>query len=305
MSPRKRCIALASGAIALALALASGAGATSVDGVLDGAYGGPLSLQVTQTSLGESPPLFTGSELDAAHAFIVDDTLWLFVAGNFNRFFSEPLVFPNQLQIYIDSKSGGQNPLSNTNTSTGYYLTLQDMAGLEFDPEFVPDFWFGGSREATLTMPFFIHYSELPSSGGGSGYFVGRAGFGGPGTLSDDGSNPYGILASLDVSNTGGVTAGCEASSGSGVTTGVEYAIPLAAIGNPAGPIRICALLAYKSGGGVVSNQILGPVPPGTCSLGPASGVNFGSIAGMQYFVVDPTTPAVRTTWGSVKARYR
>jgi hypothetical protein len=131
---------------------------------------------------------------------------------------------------------------------------------------------------------------------------VGNAGFGAPGTI-DGGSNPFGILCSIDLSNTTGVTAGCGASSGAGVTTGVEWAIPLAAIGNPTGAIRICALIARIDG--AISNQVLGPVPPGTCTLWPAGAVNFASIAGAQYFVVDLTTPTARGTWGRLKTIYR
>jgi hypothetical protein len=69
----------------------------------------------------------------------------------------------------------------------------------------------------------------------------------------------------------------------------------------------VCALLANLIGPGLggISNQVLGPVPPGTCALGAANGVNFGSIPGAQYFTIDITTPATGSSWGRVKALYR
>jgi len=55
-----------------------------------------------------------------------------------------------------------------------------------------------------------------------------------------------------------------------------------------------------------VANQVLGPVPPGTCNLGAPSGVNFADIAGNQYFTAcSAVTPALRATWGRLKSTYR
>lgn len=291
--------------LALLLLLASSAGAVPVDGRLDPEYGAARSTQTTQSSLGDTPEnAFLGSELDEAFGYVSGDTLHLLLAGNFNRFFSEPLILPNQLQLYIDVGPGGQNPLSAANPATGFHHGLQGMAGLAFDQDFVPDYFLAGSREASGATPFYAFFAELPAGGGGAGSFLGSTGIGGPGTLAGSGaSNPFGILASIDLSNVAGVTAGCDAASGAGVTTGIEWAIPLAALGSPAGSIRICALIARVSG--EVSNQILGPVPPGTCTLGPASGVNFANLPGLQYFVVDAETPVTRTSWGRLKASYR
>jgi hypothetical protein len=56
-----------------------------------------------------------------------------------------------------------------------------------------------------------------------------------------------------------------------------------------------------------ISNQVLGPVPPGTCDLGPAGSVDFGTIPGAQWFTICPVgaTPARRASWGSLKDIYR
>jgi hypothetical protein len=281
--------------------------AIPIDGQLDPEYGAALSIQTTQTSRGDTPEdSFFGSELDGAYGYVAADVLYLLIAGNLNRYLSEPLVLPNQLQLYIDVGPGGQNTLSGSNPSAGFSVNLQTMAGLRFDADFAPDYWFCGARELSGSTPFNVSYAELPSGGGGAGYYLGSASIGGPGTLSGSGAfNPFGVLATIDISNVAGVTGGCGVASGAGVAVGVEFAIPLAAIGSPAGPVKVCALIASIGDEGQVSNQVLGPVPPGTCAFGSASGVDFSTVAGAQHFVIDPTTPAVRSTWGKLKALYR
>lgn len=109
----------------------------------------------------------------------------------------------------------------------------------------------------------------------------------------------------MDNSNGAGVTAGCAAGSGSGVTTGVEWAIPLGAIGDPTGCVTVSVFVA-NAGGSPLGNQVLGPLPPGTCALGAPAGVDFSSIPGNQYFTVCPgTTSALSSTWGRIKTIYR
>lgn len=296
---------------AIALACASPGFAVPVDGVLDPEYGGPRSVQTTQTSLGEIATNLTGSELDAAFAYVANDTLWLLFAGNFNRPYTEPIYYPNSLHLYIDVAPGGQSSLSSANPSVGHTVNLLKMAGLGFDIDFAPDYWLSGARNGGGGggYPLYGYYAELPTGGGGSGYWLGISPNGGPGTFVSypTTSNPFGIMASLDPSNTGGVGGGCDAGSGAGATTGIEWAVPLAALGNPVGPIRICALIVTNNGvdSSLVSNQVLGPVPPGTCALGPAAGVDFANVPGAQYFTIDAVTPVVRTTWGRIKTIYR
>ena len=294
--------------VAIGLAVFSGsARAVPVDGSLDPDYGAALSTQTTQTSLGDWPiDSFSGSELDEAFGYVADDILHLLITGSFNRYDAEFIVYPNQLQLYIDVDPGGQNMLSGANPSVGGSLNLQSMTGLTFDADFSPDYWLAGARESSSPpSTFYTYYAELPTGGGGAGYYLGSTSAGGPGTLSGAGaSNPFGILASIDVSNEAGVTGGCGASSGAAVTTGIEWAIPLAAIGNSSGLIRICAMLVSPRLS-QISNQVLGPVPPGTCALGSPSGVDFGNVPGSQYFVIGGATPTRKATWGRLKAAYR
>jgi hypothetical protein len=282
--------------------------AVTVDGLLDAAYAVPLTTQTTQTSYVDANPAFSpdpvryadGSELDAAHGTIAGGVLHLFLAGDLG--FCCPTMFSHQEQfdIFIDSATGGQNALRADNAIVGCCPgnSLNALAGLRFDPGFAPDYWLG------CTVNMNCSYAELPTGGGGGGYALGYNYSGAPGTLSG-GTNPYGILAAVNNSNGAGVTAGCAAASGSGVTTGVEWAIPLAAIGDPAGCVRVCVFVA-RGGGDALGNQVLGPLPPGSCALGAPAGVDFSAIPGDQFFTVCPgVTPTRAGTWGRMKTIYR
>jgi hypothetical protein len=295
--------------VALAALLASRpAGAVVVTGTLTPAYGAPLVVQTTQTTgdspAGSAPNVAGGSELDAGYAYVADGTLHLFFTGNMTLWIQLEGVIThnNPLQVFIDSQPGGQNTLLANNPAVDAGFDLTPMTGLTFDPGFESDWVFS---LGSLNWPTLRAYSaSLPAGGGGAGVFLGSTSCGGPGNLTG-GDDAAGVAVTLDDSNTGGVTQGCGAASGAGVTTGIEWAIPLAAIGNPTGCIRVCAMFTEWNVPGMVLNQVLGPLPPGTCALGPAGGVNFGAIAGDQLFGVCPEgTPARTATWGALKSRY-
>src|SRR5207344_1370094 len=59
------------------------------------------------------------------------------------------------------------------------------------------------------------------------------------------GDNPDGVLITLNNSNTAGVDGGFSYcfDCGADVMTGVEIGIPLAALGNPSGNIKVCAFV--------------------------------------------------------------
>jgi hypothetical protein len=75
------------------------------------------------------------------------------------------------------------------------------------------------------------------------------------------------------------------------VKTGVEIAIPLSAIGNPGGQIRICAFI---NGGGhdYMSNQVLGGLAPDTGNLAEPRNVDFGNYTGTQHVAFTPQVVA-------------
>jgi hypothetical protein len=79
------------------------------------------------------------------------------------------------------------------------------------------------------------------------------------------------------------------------VTTGIELEIPLSAIGDPSGPIKVCAIVNGSSHD-FFSNQVLGPLPAGTCNLGEPRTVDFGAHGGDQFFTVATPVPA-STPW--------
>ena len=271
----------------LALALPDAtAQAQVVDGRLDAVYGPALSIQTTQTSFLDGTGSFgdpnssDGSELDGAYGYIADGVLHLFFAGNIG--FCCPTMFAHgeQLHVFLDTGPGGQNVLRSDNVGFG-----GDMAGLVFDADFAPDRWFG------CFPAWSLWYAPLPTSSGGTSSYLGQMPNVAPGTLAG-GTNPYAITAAIVDSNTGGVTQGCGPGSGAGVATGVELAIPLQAIGSPAGCVRVCAFMASEHAYRI-SNQVLGPVPAGTCELGAPAGVNFASIPGSQNFTVCASAIAV------------
>jgi len=290
--------------------------AVPIDGTLDPAYGAALSTQTNATVWWPDASLglvggSNGYELDQAYGFISDGTLHLFLAGNLlcqgNPV--DPGIYTYNLYLFIDSGAGGQNRMRSDNADLDYG-SLNRMAGLTFDAGFEPDYWLAcrgylaDFYVPTSTYTLYAWQAELPAGGGGGGYLLGTTGAGGPGTLSG-GTNPDGIQVTIDNRNTAGVTSGCGASSGAGVTTGVEWAIPLAAIGDPGGCLRVCAVIATSSAYTFLP-QVLGPLPPGTCALGAPSGTDFNSFAGDQFFTVcGESTPARISSWGSLKTLYR
>lgn len=265
-----------------------------IDGTADPEYGAALAVQNTQTGFGDSNlgmnDYANGSELDVAYGLVQGGILYLVLAGNLESNF-------NKLDIFIDSIAGqGQNRLRGDNPDVDFN-GLNRMGddgsgnGLTFDPGFEADFWLsvtGGGSPYKL----YANYARLRVDGDpGEGYYLGNTGAVSDGTLSE-GYNPFGIRVTINNSNTGGVTGGSGLDSGAGVTTGVEWAIPLAAIGNPSGAFKITAFINGVSHD-YLSNQVLGGIGGGN-NLGEPRNVNFANIAGDQFFVVpEPTSLGV------------
>ena len=298
----------------LAFSAAPADAAIAVDGALDAGYGAALVTQTTQTgqtsfgivgdnTLGELMNA-NGTELDEGYGVISDGALHLFFSGNLAMQPNpvDPGTLEEFLLLFVDVGPGGLQALSGL--PIWYVSWLGAADGLTFDDGFGADYGFDIVGN-TLALPPNLHAERVDLTGSAPfvPVYLGASLPGGPGTLSG-GTNPHGVQMTLDNRNTGGVTFGCGAASGAGVTTGMEWAIPLAAIGDPTGCVKVCALVINK--GKSVSNQVLGPVPVGTCPLGLASGVDFSAIAGNQYFTVCPGSVPVRAaTWGELKSVYR
>jgi len=296
-------------ASALAVTLAGTASGQTIDGVADPAYGAAIVTQDTNTGFGDSNlgqvDYANGSELDGAYGLLTGGALYLVLAGNLESNF-------NKLEIFIDSRGGGENRLLGTNSNQGGFLRMADDGsgnGLIFDSGFEADYWVsptGGGGPYAL----YVDYVEI---GTGVGYYLGQgqAGGVGGGVLgggnAPSGGGSLGVLASIDNSTTAGVGgSGCPpaAGSGAGVTTGFEVAIPLSAIGNPAGCVDVVAFVNGSSHD-FVSNQVLGPAT-GACNLADPRLVDFNQHAGLQQFRVCPgPTPVTPSTWGRIKTIYR
>lgn len=309
---------LARNAILALLALPLPAAAITLDGRLDPEYGPPIVVQTIATLTGDNLrgaiDWSNGSELDALHVALEGGTLYLFLAGNqlSTTNASDPGFFADFLYLFFDTRPGGQNVLRNDNFVVDYYPgsnVLNGCAGLAFDPGFAPDYCFAGfpTGEDTWGLgPFTLHAwtAELPAAGGGPGAYLGSTAAG-PTTGLTGGTNPLGIRLAIDNRNVAGVAGGCGPSPGAGVTTGIEWAIPVAALGNPTGCVRLSAFFVYKGMFGI-GNQCLPPMPDGTCTWSTAATMNFGALAGDQSFpICGLTAPATRGTWGRVKLLYR
>ncbi len=289
------------GALALLLALAGTSLAQPlVDGTTVGdSYGPASAVQAVQTNFGDNL-----SELDAAYCTMVGDRLYLALTGNLEGNF-------NKLEIFIDSRPGGENVLSglpgNDNTSA--------MAGLTFDPGFEPDFLVfvrhgnsGGDR-------FDLDFSELGTanfSSYGDVFGGSQEGSGATGT----GLNSQAILVGFNNSNAAGVLGGTAAAdqvAALAVRTGVELSLDLSDLGFAGADIRVCAFV-NGSNHDYASNQFLGSlVPPQDNLGGDGTGIftgvlnfNLTDFAGNQYFACsDQVVPTRRVPWGSLKTLYR
>ncbi len=262
--------------------LATSALAATIDGTVDGAYGAALAVQDTPTGFGDNNDpdvrLANGSELNAAFATISGGNLNVLLTGNLESNF-------NKLEIFIDSKAGGQNQLRGDNPDVDFN-GLNRMGddgsgnGLKFDMGFEPDYYVtatGGNNPYEL----FASGAELLTAGGGAGDFFG--GSDGSGAMLTGGNNFLGLMIAIDNSNVLGVT-GADAAGAAAVTTGIEFSIPLANLDYSGGEIKIAAMI---NGGGhdFLSNQVLGGIG-GAANLGEPRAVDFSQIDGDQFFVI-------------------
>lgn len=280
------------GVLLTSLALAQ----PTIDGTRDALYNNALVVQDTPTGFGDSNlgqvDYANGSELDAAYAYVdmASSTLYLMLTGNLESNF-------NKLELFFDTKAGGQNRLRGDNSSVDFN-GLNRMGddgsgnGLTFDAGFEADYWIGITGGGS-PYALYANWAELLTAGGGTGDYLGTTGAASSGVLTG-GNNPYGIRVTINNSNTGGVTSSlADPAAAAAVTTGIELAIPFAAIGIDPFITSSIKVSAFINGGGhdFLSNQVLGGVG-GLGNLGEPRDVNFASIAGDQYFTVVIPEPA-------------
>jgi len=274
---------------AVTLLGSTAAWAQTVDGTRDASYPTALAVQTNSTGFGNSTSggqeQANGSELDNIHAQIVGSDLYIFIGGNLESNF-------NKLELFFDTKSGGQNVLRGDNPNVDFN-GLNSMAGLQFDAGFASDYYVTiGSGNNPLEV--YTNIAETLTNGGGSGAFAG----GGVGRTQnvdfDPGAGTLSGTVSIDNSNTAGVSDMAVGTPGT-VATGIEIRIPLAALGTTAngGDIK---LVAFVNNGGhtFLSNQVLAGLPASTGNVGAPGGVNFASFAGNQFVTVANGTVATQ-----------
>ncbi|MBL8874807.1 MAG: hypothetical protein JNM86_03310 [Phycisphaerae bacterium] len=286
----------------------------TVNGLRDATYGEPRAVQTVQTGFGDAvSPGFAGSELDAAYGVIRSGRLYLMFTGNLERNF-------NILEIFIDSRSGGENVLTNVpqydggyNEPAGPYHSLT-MAGLRFDAGFFADYhiiarW---GKIAGVDTPFEVTIvnrgggvaAQVPGSRAGTIVTVATSAVGSiaPGNVAPNASGSaltQTLFMAINNSNALGVVAGnaaANAGAASAVNSGVELSISLADLGGAAAfdNIRVMAMVDNASHS-YLSNQVLPglPAPRGNLGgdgagtfTGSLSQINFAAIAGTQFFTV-------------------
>ncbi len=262
---------------ALVLALASSpalAAPITVDGTRDANYGSALAVQTVETSGGDND-----SELDAAYATTFDRRLFLLFTGNLNDNF-------DKLEIFIDSKTGGQSTFDSAGNDGA-----AAMDGMVFDDGFTADFHLIATRGTVSGDPQFnLDFADLGAQT--SSHYVDTLTSGsteGPGGVSGLGVNSFFIFDAYLNTNAAGVSGGMAAanqSAAAAVTTGFELSIDLNDLDYAGGMIRV---LAGINGDDHDSwyNQFLGGVPAPQGSLGDGA-VDFTGLAGDQFFTVVP-----------------
>lgn len=234
-----------------------------------------------------------GSELDALYARTQGDELILTLAGNLKSDFSK-------LEIFLDTKPGGQNKLRGDNSSVdgnGLNRLGDDGSGngLRFPTGFDADYWIGVGNGfiAPGQHAAQFHFAEILTGGGGPGFFLGQSGAGSDGLLSG-GTNPSGFRGSIDNSNIRGVGPATINFPPEAVQTGVEVAVPLSAIQiDPCRGVRLIAFITNPSHG-AHSGQSLPSFFPAVSSVRQID-MNVGAGGGWAAAVAAPPALTVTT----------
>lgn len=293
-------------AIVCLMATPALAGPIIIDGTKDAGYGAALAVQTVQTQFGDNDGTGNGGgELDAAYAVAVaGGRLSLILTGNQEHNF-------NKMDIFIDSKAGGENVLSATpdyDFNPGGGWISSNFGGLTFDTGFEADYHLFSRLGNSAGVSNQFEVDLVDRAGGGSASVSGDGGAtGGSGTIQSGviapgagGNNTTTFITqnvqyALNNTNSAGVvggTAAANAANALAVTTGLEFSIALVDIGSPGIGDTIQIAVMYNNGDhNFLSNQTLGGLPAGTGNLGGDGAGGFtGTLSGID-FNLFPTTP--------------
>lgn len=286
--------------VAAVLALAGVATAQINDGILTAAdgYGAPIWQQTLQTQFGPAPG---GSELAAIYYKSNATGITLFFAGALETNF-------NKLNVFFDTKSGGQNQIGGTNASNDGWASKYN--GFTFDTGFAADYmmifrrgFFGGAK-------FDVDYAEIGTTNGAN-----IASFATVLPNNFDFGFGFNMGYTSSTSSIGGGTGPVAPGQALLSTGGVEIFIPYTALGLTAG--QTFKLSAHINNGNhdYLSNQFAGSLPVGQGNLGGngsggftgnVSAINLNNFAGDQFIVVPtPGAMALLGLGGLVAARRR
>jgi len=194
-------------------------------------YGAPLASQTNYTGFGDrvDPNQTWGSELNQLFIKCVNGVLYLAVTGNL-----EGRPFSNSIHFYIDT---GRNPNNTFTLTTGCInCSVQGMSGVVFDhnPDYVLSVSHFDDGQGNDNI-----YLDLHDVVNNQSTYLGAVAVG-----AGEGTVDQGVKAGFDNSNLQGVTSDPNnIGNPATATTGLEVAIPLSALGNPQGEIKILALL--------------------------------------------------------------
>ena len=296
-------------ALAVSTALALGVGshtlAQVIDGTLDATGYTRFATQTVNTGFGDNQ-----SELNAGYFRIDGGKLYLMITGNLES-------NNNKLVFFFDTKAGGQNVMRTDNPDVSFNQLNDKYGGMTHDAGFEPDYFLSISRDRPggAEGSMYIDFSELNTTGGGSGGYAGRMDVPADQILINgrpSGGNDRGVprfTFGYNDSNTAGVSGdapnAADPVAAEAVTTGFEVVLDLAQIG-ATGNFKMFTGVNGSSHD-YWSNQFLpGLVAPqgnlGGDGLGnftgTVSGVNFGNFAGDQFVEFTYAAPA-STAWNN------
>jgi hypothetical protein len=287
---------------AAVLALSGAAMAQVNDGVLTGAdgYGSPIFQQGIQTGFG---PAANGSELAAIYCKSDSNGVTLFFAGSLESNF-------NKLNVFFDTKAGGQNQIGGTNPSNDGWASKYN--GFTFDSGFNADYMMIFRRGTTGTGPKFdIDYAEIGTTNGAN---IGSA------TTLTPSAYAFGLGFEMGYTSS---TSSIGGSAGNAVTAGqpllstggIEVFIPYAALGLSQGQTFLLSAHVTNGDHNYLSNQFAGSMPVGQGNLGgngtggftgDVGQINLNNFAGDQFITVPaPSAMALLGLGGLVAARRR